>query len=73
MDATSPPNQISYEAICLYAGRLYLESRCEIDRLTAILHEMQQKYNQSQKYIGELQTELGVLNERLVQLQSIKG
>ncbi len=63
--ATDRPNQISYSDVCFHAGKLYLESRTEIERLTSMLLAMQKEVDSAREENAKLLNEIQRLNQVL--------
>lgn len=64
------PNQISYEAVCTITGKLFLESRYEMERLTAMLLELQKKFSDVNQEKLKLEASLQEANQRLLLLET---
>lgn len=67
------PNQISYQQVCLLTGRLFLESRAEIERLTTMLMELQKKYSDENQNNLKLEAALANANQQISVLEKING
>lgn len=61
-------NPLSYEDVCRYVGRLYLESQHEIDRLVAsqgspVLETMRTNLLAAERRVAELEAQLEAQKE----------
>lgn len=64
------PNQITYESVCTIAGKLFLESRYEMERLTAMLLELQKKFSEVNQEKLKLGASLEEANQRVTLLEA---
>lgn len=63
------PNQISYHNVCEITGKLFIESRYEMERLTAMLLELQKKYSQEQQERLKVESALTEAQHRIAFLE----
>lgn len=55
-----PPNQITYEQVCQYVGRLFLETNHELDKLRVTCGELQEKFVNAEQERIQLEAQLKV-------------
>lgn len=68
------PNQITYESVCAIAGKLFLESRYEMERLTAMLLELQKKFSEINQEKLKCEASLKEAHQQIALLEkSING
>jgi hypothetical protein len=73
VDAMDPPNQVSYEEICTYIGKLYLESHYEVDRLKSMLMQLQIKFTDEYNSKLKLEADLAEAMSKLTMLEAAKN
>jgi hypothetical protein len=70
-EATDKPHQISYEDICKYTGKMFLESQYEIERIRAMLFELQTRLNIAESTKQEALSESRQQKQKILELETL--